>query len=425
MAILNLDDTVTAVSSNTSTLHDYVPKEEVKAGSIFNKDTDITNIVQYVEGSNWEVDYFIQVRDINDEPLMPDVNVPNTVLKYNRINKLILVVQEELTNANPNEPITGSAVINSGIVPNYGDAFKVTLLGGREAIFVVNQVSKKIYDIHEVYDISYSLHVFIDTDTVVYNDLIYKTIKEYVYDRDYISDFSAPVILAQDYKKKLELKDVPGKILNYYLNTFLNKDLNVLSIPTTSSVYVDTLLNDFLFKIINNNDNPDIININRIEYTNPRLNDTIWDVILNRDVDALSYVEQDIGFKYTPTTASNPNMRHIGYLGINFIVDMLYGTPPLVIPVVENPKYDASHTKLIGDDKNGYVFSDSFYNNVVTDAVMEEALLKYMKGELITDKVITPLIDSYTTWSRIEQFYLIPVLLILIADKVRNTYKSI
>jgi len=425
MPILNLDDEAPGTGSNESTYHNYVPNEEVKAGVIFNKDTDITGIVHYVDGSKWEVDYFIQIRDLNDEPMLPDVNVPNTTLKYNRINKLILNVQDELTNDNPNAPITGKAIINSGIVPNYGDAFKVTLLGGREAIFIVNEVSKKIYDVHEVYNISYTLHVFLDTDTVVYNDLIYKTIKEYVYDKDYLADYSSPIILSTDYKKKIELKEEPRKILNYYINTFLNKDLNVLALPTENSVYVDTLLNDFIFRIVNNDQHPDIININRIEYNNPRLKESVWDVILNRDIDALSYVEQDIGFKYTPTTISNPNTRNIGYLGIKFIVDMLYGTPALDIEIIENSRYDENHVKLLGDDKNGYIFSDSFYNNIISDGILEQALLNYLKGELITDEIITSLIDSYSTWSRMEQFYLIPVLLILIADKVSATYKSI
>lgn len=425
MPILNLDDEKPATGSNASTLHNYVPKEEVKAGSIFNKDTDITDIIQYVEGSKWEVDYFIQIRDVNDEPILPDVNVSNTVLKYNRINRLLLVVQDELNNANPNDPISGTAIINSGIVPNYGDVFKVTLLGGREALFIVNSVGKKIYDVHEVYNISYTLQVFLDTDTVMYNDLVYKTIKEYIYDKDYISDMSSPIILASDYVKKMDLKSYPRKILNYYLNTFLNKDLNVLSLPTESSVYVDTLLNDFLFKIVNHDDHSDIIKINRVEYTNPRLKDTVWDVILDRDIDALSYTEKDLGFKYTPSTSSNPNARHIGYLGVNFIVDMLFGSPALNVDVIENPKYDANHVKLIGDDKNGYIFSDSFYNNITTDGLIEEALLNYINGDLITDDIITPLLDSYTKWSRIEQFYFIPLLLIFITDKVRNTYKSI
>lgn len=425
MPILNLDDVQQAVTPSTNTYHEFVPNEEVKAGSIFNKDTDINNIVQYVDGSQWEVDYFIQIRDLNDEPLLPDVNVPNTVLKYNRINRLQLVVQDELVQANPNEPIGGSAIINSGIVPNYGDVFKVTLLGGREAIFVVNHVEKKVYDIHEVYDITYTLHVFLDTDTVVYNDLVYKTVKEYVYDKDYIADYSSPIILASDYKDKLDLREQPAKILNYYMNVFLNSDLNVFALPTVNSVYVDTLLSDFIFKIINHDEHPDLVNVNRLEYNNPRLKNNIWDVILDRDIDALSYVETDLGFKYTPSAASNPNMRHIGYLGINFLVDMLYGSTALDVLVIENPKYDATHVKLIGTDKNGYVFSDSFYNNIATDALMEEAVLKYMNGELITDEVLNPLLDSYSKWSRMEQFYLIPLLLILIADKVRNTFKSI
>ena len=72
-------------------------QEELKTSLLFSSDRDLKNITAEVKGMKWEVDYFMQIRDINDQTTPPDIQLNKNVQKYNKINNLILFVQNAIT----------------------------------------------------------------------------------------------------------------------------------------------------------------------------------------------------------------------------------------------------------------------------------------------------------------------------------------
>jgi len=425
MAILDIDsiDNV-AESEAVVTKKVFRTTEELKTSTLFNKDKQLDTIIQYIKGMKWSVDYFLQIRDLNDTINPPDLNIPVSAQKYNRINKLIITLQTAINQDNLDN-ITGEAIINSGFLPNIHDVFIATLTGGREALFIITNVSTRTYNLHQAYYVEFKLYMFLDTESATYRDLLYKVMKEYVYDKDHLLDFSAPVILANDYTKKINLKNSIPELIEHYFKYFINKDKNILAIPTVTSIYTDTLLTSFLFKVINQDDNILINKITRIDSNYEDIDYSIWDAIIHRDISLLKRAKRNIGFKYTPITVTDISTRHISYLGINFIIGLV-DEPVLLNYVDINSVHSTDYEEPIITVDNSYVMSDNFYNLDITGCgILEKALLQYLRGELVDSIILDKLLQQYHMWDTIDQYYLIPILIVLVKDSVNNTFKSI
>lgn len=429
MAILDIDsiDIETVDTSNVKTDYLFRSNTELKTSTLFNKDNELSTITHYVAGEKWTVDFFTQIRGVNEEAILPDINVPVSRLKYNRINKLILHLQTPIEQSDPND-IGGEAIINAGFPPNYGDVFIATLTGGREAIFIIDELEKRTYNNHEAYSAKFKLHAFLDKDGVFYRDMIYKTSKVYYYDKDHLLDYSAPIILAEDYKNKIDLKRYPSILANHYFKHMISKEKNVIAVPTLTSIYVDTLLNDFIYKIINRDEVPAMQNITDINVDlSNTISYTVWDAILNRDLDMLAMSERAIGFKFTPSATIDIGSRHISYLGISFMVDALAGVAPATLEY-RDIKINTEQiiTVPLADNVDNYIFSSAFYEQDIEQCgLLESLLLQYLRGEKVDGGKLQVLLEEYIHWDTIDQYYLIPILILLVKDTVQFTYSSL
>lgn len=411
----------------------YVSKEELKTSTLFNKDNSLDRILPYIRGNRWQVDYFLQLRDINDTLTPPDVNIPVSVQKYHRINKLELVVQTPIQQSDI-EDVTGEAIINVGMLPNTNDIFKATLTGGREALFIVTEVSKRTYNIHETYVISFKLYIFIDGsdgNSRIYNNIVEKTMKTYVYDKDHLLDYSAPIILASDYKKKVELREELPAIVDYYFRTFVNYDKNVLALPTSASIYTDIYLHNFVNAIIDQTDHELTSRLTPLALDNNKANlFTIWDVIKNRDIGLLKVAKPHIAFRYTPFSYEGYLTKKMNYLGINFLATLIEdGTttfPPIPVKDISTPRSDIYQEPTAPRADNFYVLSENFYKqDIATCGYLEQLLFKYLNKDIINSDELDKPLNEYTSWSTIDQYYLIPCLLVVLKECIANTFKSI
>lgn len=401
--------------------------EELGTSTLFHKEKPLDTIIRYPKGSKWEVSYFLQIRDINDTLVQPDVNLPATTQKYNRIDKLILYIQSAINQDNI-ENISGEALINAGFLPNKDDVFLATLTGGREAIFIITEVQNRTYNLHYAYLVNFKIFCFAEDNPRIYNDILNKVMKSYVYDKDYLLDYSAPVILASDYKSKLDLKIVLEDTIDYYFKMFVNRDKNVIALRTTTSVYVDTFIVDFIFKIINQSDYNVLSKLNNIAIDfREKVPYTIWDAILSRNPGILKLCVKDIGFKYHPAGYQDLLLRNMYYLDIHFIANRLDGTAEGNIPLedISNPR-PADYYPPTNFNSKSYAVSEDVYNMVRdSNYILDKLLVDYLEGKMINIDELFILINQYTYWETREQFYLIPILIVLIKDAINNTFKSL
>jgi len=401
---------------------------EFKTSTLFNEDQELNEIIQYVEGGKWTVDFFQQIREINTTGRMPDINVPAPTLSYNRINKLILNIDSGIDQSDPND-ITGTCSINAGFMPSYGDVFIATLTGGREAMFVITEVNKKMYSLHEMYEVNFKLHEFFDKNSEAYRDLLLKVIKEYTYDVSHIADKSAPIILSKDLKDKVNLKIERSKLVDFYFTNMFNKEKNTLLLPTKNFIFcLDTMLTEFILKLVGLTGYPNATKINRF-HLEVSISKSIYDVVLDRDISSLNYIDRDIGFRRPIGDGSMPVALRITWLGIDYIVDKV--SPDARVSYDDNIKING-HTKP--DDfkepikvrDNAYIFSNHFYDRDIENCgIMELALLQFLRNEVVDDELINTMLEQYVYWDTIDQYYLIPFLILLVKDKVNYTFSSI
>lgn len=425
------DDSDEVGVTDTPPTRTFVSAEDMKTSTLFSSDVELDNIIQDVKGMKWSVDYFLQLRNVNDTTSPPDTNLPQTVQKYHRIRKLNITLQTPIEQGNVDD-ITGSAIINSGFLPNPDDVFLATLTGGREALFIITNIDIKHYNIHQIYLVDFKLFKFVEgASTPSYNDILLKVTKEYVYDNEHLLDYSAPIILATDYTAKLNLKKKLPELYDHYLRYFVEPQFNVISPPTEMSVYVDPFLTSFFFKIMSVTDHEKMLKITRTDIENDGSFYTIWDMIIRRDITMLPRLNKNIGFKYTPSTAAYATLRAACYLGINFIATPHDDSNDIIVPAFKNiatprlASYVEPVTNKPASDKS-YIFSEAFYKDTLTDkSPMEDLITSYLKEEILNTDSLNVLLRDYPAWKTEEQFYLIPILIVLVKDAISKAYKSI
>lgn len=432
MPILDINDEVYVNKEDKEEKRVYRTQEEMKTSILFNKDHKLDTIIQYPKGMKWEVSYFLQIRDLNDSIQPPDPQVPATIQKYHRINKLIINLQSPISHDNI-ENITGEAIINSGFLPNVHDVFIATLTGGREAMFIITEIQTRTYNLHRAYYATFKIFMFLDTEPDRYNDILKKTMKEYYYDKEHLLDYSAPVILQQDYKKKLELRDAVHELIDYYFTKFVNKEKQVIALPTETGVYVDTMLNDFIFKIINRTDHIAIAKLASIDYVpdDDLIGCTIWDLIYKRDKSILKRLVKHVGFKYTPYYYNNVVNRKMNVLGIKFIANKLSQfeerTNPSNIKDLSIKPYPKDYKLPINTEYRSYVVSEEFYDPecITYTGLLEKLLADYIDSKILDANELETLVQQYMHWDTIDQYYLIPILIVLVKDSISHTFKSL
>lgn len=423
MPILHIEDDNNLEDTQHRT---FKTQEEMQTSTIFHKEKPLDTIIEYVKGMKCEVTYFLQVRDLREDYSLPDLNLPPTTQKYNRINKLIIYLQSPIEQDNINN-IQGEAIINAGFLPNMHDVFLLTLTGGREALFSITDIQTKTYNLHPAYYITFKLFCFVDTHAPFYNDVVNKTVKEYTYDKEYLLDYSAPVILQTDYVDKINLKDSIRELIDYYFNNFVNKEKKVIALPTKSNIYVDTLLIEFIFKIVNYSDHVAIPTLTNLDLNlREDIPYSIWDVIVTRDKKLLKKCIRDIGFKYTPFNYSNIITRKMNALGIRFtcgVVDSSYKANMDIVDMGIEKGIDYVYPFSIEDRK--YVVGNSVYNLDGNYSMLERLLVDYLDGKMLDTNDLKFLLSKYMDWDTIDQYYGIPILIVLVKDAVSRTFKSL
>lgn len=419
----------TGTTSDPKT-REFIGNETIKTSTLLQDDVKLSAIRHEIGGMKWSVDYYLQVRAVNDAVSAPDINISATTQKYHKIKNVILTLTSPIVQGKIEE-IQGECIINCGFTPNKCDVFIATMANGRDAIFILEDYDVNHFNLHKVYKATFKLFWLIDSDNKVYNDIINKVIEEYTYDKDHLADYSAPVILSSDYNKKLDLKYKIPELTEYYFKHFINRDRHILSIPSPTTLVTDTLLTSFLLNIINVTDSLDSLKLATVDIDlSETIKYTVWDAIINRDRNILNMADTDVGFRYLTPTASGPMTRAAIYLRINYIVDKLNGLDPAKFSITDisknkpNDYEDPIYAKEAND--GSYIFSKYFYNNDTTKlGPLEKLLNDYFNDKVLDTDILNKLLNQFYCWSTVEQYYLIPILIVLIRDAVSKTFRSL
>ena len=436
MAIVTIEDDI--IENETLT-----DKNDYRTVEITNENHNLDKIVQYIDGQEWTVDYFVHLIARDNGIGLFDPLAPDPAAQFAKIKDLILFVDSPLTQGTAND-ISGSAYINANITPNQGDIFVATLLGKRKAIFRVEGVEKKNYNLNNVYLLEYKLYMFIDNDDAVPQGILTKVVKNYRYDKDYLLTNSTPILLEDKFEFKKEVTLDKEDLTNYYLKTMYHSRLNTLAIPGQEDVTIDIMMQEFTYKVIDIKNNGIVNRINRLQVNDEVLSQpTILTALLKRDPDILKLCNREVTVYRTDRFISNVMLRTIVYLGIEKIVypktidenlvemtDLETSFTEYTLESASNPYRSNKPTvpNLIPtlDVTNPYyVFTEAFYNNdTVNMSILEFLTMEYLYDRELNKEQLMSVIDDCKYWDRVQQFYFIPIVILLIRDYVNNSFSN-
>lgn len=325
--ILDLDDGLDPIDpiENVPKDKEFDTKDETNISILYNKETPLNSILQSLSGYRWTVNYYNQLRDMNDTLMQLDITASSTIQKYNKIKNMLFFVQTPLSQGDA-KSLNGEALIRGDFLPNVHDVFIAALPGGRKAIFTVTNVEDRTSNLNKVYAISYGILHYIDSKNDSYlKSLEHKVMKTYVYDNKHLATHSSPLVLEKTYKDKINIEDNYRELVRYYANRFMNPR-GVIALPTKDkTVYTDPYLIDFFFKTINSSDFLELSRVTRLPFNKTKIQPfTVFDAILNKRKKDLIRVDTNLGYRSNGMYIAESTIYHQYYrLGINYIMSVL------------------------------------------------------------------------------------------------------
>ena len=442
---------------NTHTYKPNLPKiqpKDYKGINVDAREIPRNKLLSYIEGSPWTVEYFSQVLG-NDSDLKEfDIEQDKLYQQYIKYNKLEIRVDSPIdSNIDQDNSLTtieGSANIYPPLIPNVGDAFIADVGLGRVGLYSVTQVERKTFNRESVYSINYTCIAFEDVEPEKFKNIRNKVIREYYFNKDRLIDGGLPVLTKTEDEEYTYLKNIEPELIEYYYNNFFEKDIGAYCVPKAPKYTYDHFINVFISKLVDNANieftlYSTIKNIENDQYLKQH---QIYSVLLKRDHTLLSRCNRYMGVCTTNSFSWDSTLQSLRYSKVAYIVyPMSPDTTSLQTSVnrvrqahfttfkeLSSPSTslealisdsdltkDFNLIKPINIDK-AYVFSDEFYNGSKDMSVLEEVTYTYLKREAPNISKIVNLCKSYRNWGRLEQFFYIPVLLIVVRAAKREVY---
>lgn len=431
---------------------EFKTSEELNSSLIYNKERPLDTIQNFIEGSKWEVNYYLQIRTKDDIAKELDINIPPAIQKYYLIKNLVIYVTTPINQDDP-QNIYGEGTINANVLVNYGDMFVTTLSGGRKAILTIDTVDTRVYSLHSMFYVKFRIYGFLDEHPIYYQNISNKVVREFVYSRDMSFDGSNPVLLDSDYIQRTNLKLEYTNIVKHYLKFFYNTENSLLCLTTKQNkLYVDPFVIDVFRRFT---DVEMDMRLAKMRLIASHLVDkvyTIWDILLARSISMLGNIERNLGFVSNTIPGPDVDLSSINSIGIDYIIDVKNDNPksisypelkdiaferkedykdPVSIYKKETkmryiPLLDTVSNEPIPTRNETYIFSNYFYENITDKCgYMELMVINFLNGTTVKEDDLYYVINNYKYWNTIDQFYLLPIFLVILRDYIRNIIKVV
>lgn len=417
----------------------------------------LNSLITYMEGTPWTVDYFNQIVTKDNDVRELDPGQVNIYQQYTKIGGLEIRVTSALTNSQETESglvtVTGSALIYPFMVPNAGDMFVAEAAEGRKGVYRIDAVERKTFNRESAYSIEYQLVCYTDTDIEMYQNLEAKAIRTYYFDKERLLEGLQPNLIPEDYKRMNDLRVFYDEICRFYFKTFVSREFSTLIVPGQDVAIYDSFLVNYLLKIVDTFDAPEIRSVKNLSNENETYlsQNQFWTALFERDLGILKTCNREMGLTMIKNFGYDPAFHGLRYTKLDYIVYPIIADPSVLsgsskpilkaeamAEIVRAPNQPGSLSALIHDNyiaqnqsipfihsmltDNNYVLSSAFYEEQIGQSILEALTLDYIKGNALNIDRLTQLTQHHVHWGRLEQFYYIPILLTLIKSAIKGLY---
>lgn len=427
----------------------FSPK--IKSAVVDTRYTPQSDLIAYMEGSTWVVDYYSQIVDLNDELGGQDTASPSVLKQLRRIFSMELKVTQDLSQVSVDaekieNTLQGSANVYPFLVPQVGDMFRAGIADGREGLFKVTRVEPRQIFKDKAHVIEYQL-IAADDPARIY-DLNEKTLVTYYFVKDFLLNLQNPLLEEADYHASKKLALYYYDMIDLYLKQFFSRETRTLVVPSQRQYVYDHGLTDFVKSVMESGDGAMVQGIRQLNIGDDAIvsSDSIWTMLLRRDPKLMKFIYKKAGLVNKRAFSRNSLFAGMMYTGIEFVVypvdpskpvdydrglpcekplsaETIVSTMDAYVPPLPPTDGSVGEMPLIKpiDIANGYVLSEAFYKRLNNQcSLLEKLLLDYIDFKLIAASDILKLCDNSYEWGPVERFYYFPLLLLLIRYNLRR-----
>lgn len=448
-----------------------------KHSIVDSKKTPIETLTTFIGGSNWQVDYYSQIFNTSEELKAFDPNQLNAYQTYHKINRLIIKLQGALSQDDDRDSgrysIRGSAVVtpHPNLVPNVGDAFVADTGEGTAGQFTITSVRKLTVSLASAWEIEFK-HDRVMTKQIE-SLLNAKVVKQSYYQRDYMITGQNAIMVEEDYNTSKDLTHLLKVVSNQFVSNHFSFTNHTLTVPEQDLPTYDPFVTRAALKIISLDDVKqlrDIREYNCDDHRIPKFAD-LYTAVMKREPTLLYNTFKE--YARISTSLLNPSVyqNSIRYSGISYLIvpyreeldndnyqnlnEIIMGvrmsstSPGLAnaysegncvcvadvrvncgccgeTPASSKEKGDNAAIGNEGMDipeigDTSYVLSNAFYEKDLLNCTLFERMVwNVLENKPLDADKVANFANNFNKWGKLEQFYLGPLLILMIRAALRG-----
>lgn len=407
---------------------------------------NLANLITHVEGANWKVTYYQQVLDESTGLAGQNIGKDEIYQQYIKIEGFVLKVDTALTWSQNQErksgSVSGSATVFPPFIPNAGDMFVADVGDGEPAIFQINESEKLSWFKQAAYKVEYTVVDYARGIRIV--DLDNKVIDTRYFEMDYLEHGQNPILLKNEEKLYKTILHYQPIILENYFKKYYSTRYRCMVLPRSDMFIYDHFLTRCISRWFNSDHYHKLSELNVLPHEHLRVlkAESVFDMLEDGDYYASRDIFTKVGMVSPKTLSSEAEIPQLSYVGLDQVIvpiDHRYsidlndrdGTrnlnkSPSPIPNFlydQEFQHEFNGTSLLPDINlaNSYIFSESFYQfNTSGMSQIELQVYRHLEGNNITADVMFELLKTYMRWSTLQQFYLTPILHLLMIASIRK-----
>lgn len=387
-------------------------EETVASTVVVNVDDILLSMRQYVNGAHWTVDYYHLTVGEDQDITQLDPNLPIPEQQYEKIVNMELMVTSPLE-TNVAGELEGEATVGYGVIPTQGDLFIATTMNGVHGLFRVTEVIEGSYTFDRIFTIRYKLYTTEDADKALFDTLVDRTVREFIFSRESLTTGGDPVLLKEDYAWQQKLLDFIDRFPDLYYDKFFSNNLRILCVGKHYDPYIEFF---FRYTAMDRCRNTIYLSSNGL-VDEKEIRDTLYEILLTKGNP--TYVTRRLAIQGS-VGSYRGHQSHYRIRGTRSLAAL----ETIVKLSAEGTPFDPIEASDDAFPKGVYLVSDDWYGANNTDPLTPfEVMLKaYINRDTILREMLEPLLDRYRGLSDKEQYHYGPILFILARDAVDTQY---